>query len=349
VSEEAVEKMATPARDVQKVRGRGLRTPWANVLTTVMALAVVVATLIMPPTAWVNSSDNAGASSDTPSCSFDNGSLPLVTGITAGSSVSVNCTGEKPNQLVAVAQASLLIGLIPGVSSLFGSTSGDQSKLLSLLKGLPSELAALGEITPGSLHFVTTDSTGALDYTYVVPPFWALDHNASCPPSPQQFAEGVIGCALVLIDVNTVGLLPNGYALLSWESNLLSAVPLAQKPTVAVTPTTAAPGSTVSLSDVDGSTTYWWLATLAYLEGLLSGGAAAPVLSVTVDGQPAITDAAVSPATYSNEMLTPPRLSGTFTVPSGVPPGPQTVTVSLQASLLGVSVPQSASTTLDVS
>jgi hypothetical protein len=319
------------------------------VLTTVVALAVVVATLIMPPTSWVNSSDNAGASADTPSCSFDNGSLPLVTGVTAGSTVSVNCTGEKPDQLVAVAQASLLIGLIPGVSSLFGTSSGDQSKLLSLLKGLPSELAALGEITPGSLHFATTDSAGDLNYDYVVPQFWALDHNASCPPSPQQFAEGVIGCALVLIDVNTVGLLPGGYTLLSWQSNLLSAVPLTQQPTVAVSPTTAAPGSTVSLSDVAGSTTYWWLATLAYLEGLLSGGASAPALTVTVDGQPAITDATVSPATYRNETLTPPRLSGTFTVPSGLPPGPQTVKVSLQASLLGVSVPQSASTTIDVS
>jgi hypothetical protein len=314
-----------------------------------MALAVVVATVTIPSTAWVNSSDSAGASASTPSCSFDNGSLPLVTGITAGSSVSVSCTGEQPNQLVAVAQASLLIGLIPGVGSLFGGSAGDQSKLLSLLKGLPSELAALGEITPSSLHFVTTDSAGNLDYTYVVPPFWALDHNASCPPSPQQFAEGVIGCALVLIDVNTVGLLPGGYALLSWESNLLSAVPLTQKPTVAVSPTAAAPGSTVSLSDVPGATTYWWLATLAYLEGILSGGAAAPTLTVTVDGQTATNDASVSPATYSNGTLTPPQLSGTFTVPSGVPPGAQTVTVSLQASLLGVSVPQSASTTIDVS
>jgi hypothetical protein len=304
----------------------------------------------MSTTASASSSGSSGSSaSPAPSCTFDNSSLPLVTGVTAGSQVSVSCTGEKPDQLVAVAQASLQIGLIPGVSSLFGTSSGDRGKLLSLLKGLPSELAALEEIGPGSLHLVTTTSTGTLDYTYVVPPFWALDHHATCPPSTQEFAEGLIGCALVFIDVNSLSVLPGGYALLSWQNNLLSAVPLTQTPTVAVSPTTATPGSTVSLSDADGATTYWWLATLAYLEGLLSGSASAPAVTVTVDGQTATNDAVVSPATYINGTLTPPKLSGTFRVPSGVPAGSQTVTVSLQANLLGVSIPQSASTTLSVS
>jgi hypothetical protein len=343
--------MATPRRHLPKVSGieihvGGTARRWGNVVTTMTALAVVVATLTMPPAAWAGSSGPSAGT--TPSCSFDNSSLPLVTGVTPGSSVSVSCAGEKPDQLVAVAQASLLIGLIPGVGSLFGSGPSDKGKLLSLLKGLPSELAALAEIAPGSLHLVTTSSTGTLDYTYVVPPFWALDHHASCPPSTQQFAEGVIGCALVLIDVNTIGLLPGGYALLSSQSNLLSAVPLTQTPTLAVSPATAAPGRTVSLSDVAGASTYWWLATLAYLEGILSGGAAAPALTVTVDGRTASNNATVSPAVYRNFMLTPPRLSGTFTVPSGVPPGPQTVKVSLQASLLGIPVPQSASTTIIV-
>jgi hypothetical protein len=284
----------------------------------------------------------------TPFCSFDNGSLPLVTGVTTGSQVSVSCKGEKPHQLVLVAQASLLVGLIPGISALFGGSSGDKNKLLSLLKGLPSELSALAEIAPGSLRFTTTSSTGTLYFTYVVPRFWALDPNASCPPSMQQFAEGVIGCALVMIDVNSLGVLPGGYALLSWQNSLLSALPLTQNPTAAVSPTTAAPGNMVSLSDAGGAT-YWWLATLAYLEGILSGGATTPTVTVTVDGQTAANNATVSPATYSIGNLTPPKLSGTFTVPSGVPAGTQTVTVTLQASLLGAPLSQSASTTLNVS
>lgn len=323
------------------------RGRWVAVLTAVAAL---VATVTTPATASAGSPGVPGSSAaTTPSCSFDNSSLPLVTGVTSGAQVSVTCEGEKPHQLVLVAQASLLIGLIPGISALLGGSSGDKSRLLSLLKGLPSELAALAEIAPGSLRFVTTSSTGTLDYTYVVPRFWALDPNASCPPSTQQFDEGVIGCALVMIDVNSLSVLPGGYTLLSWQSNLLSAIPLTQTPTAAVSPATAAPGGTVSLSDAAAATTYWWLATLAYLEGLLSGGAATPTVTVTVDGQTAASDATVSPATYRIGNLTPPELSGTFTVPSGVPPGSQTVTVSLQASLLGVPLAQSASTTLNVS
>jgi hypothetical protein len=329
---------------------RSVRERWSAALTTIAALAVVAATVTAPAMASAISSADSGSSvSATPSCSFDNSSLPLVTGVTAGSQVSVSCTGEEPNQLVLVAQPSLLIGVIPGVSSLFGGSPGDKSKLLSLLKGLPSELAALAEIAPGSLHFVTTSAAGTLDYTYVVPPFWALDHKASCPPSPQQFAEGLIGCALVLIDVNSVGLLPGGYALLSWQSNLLSALPLSQTPTIAVSPTAVTPGTTVSLSDATGATTYWWLATLAYLEGILSGGATTPTVTVTVDGQPTTSTAAVSPAVYRNFKLSPPRLSGTFTVPTSVGAGQQTVTVSLQTTLLGVSLSQSASTTLNIS
>jgi hypothetical protein len=329
---------------------RTTRGRLVSVLSTLAAFAVVVVMVTTPATASAGSSGTSGTSAGTAaSCSFDNGSLPLVTGVTAGSQVSVSCTGEKPHQLVLVAQTSLLIGLIPGISALLGGSSGGKSRLLSLLKGLPSELAALAEIAPGSLRFVTTSSTGTLDYTYVVPRFWALDPNASCPPAAQQFAEGVIGCALVMIDVNSLALLPGGYALLSSQSSLLSALPLTQNPTVAVAPTAAAPGSTVSLSDAAGATTYWWLATLAYLEGILSGGTVSPTVNVTVDGQTATSNATASPATYRIPKLTPPRLSGTFVVPSGVPAGPQTVTVSLQTSLLGVSLSQSASTTLNVS
>jgi hypothetical protein len=314
-----------------------------------MAAAAFVATVTTPATASAGPVISGSPTSTTPSCSFNNSSLPLVTGVTAGSQVSVSCKGEKPHQLVLVAQPSLLIGLIPGISALFGGSPSGKNKLLSLLKGLPSELDALAEIAPGSLRFVTTSSTGTLYYTYVVPRFWALDPDASCPPSMQQFAEGVIGCALVMIDVNSLGVLPGGYALLSWQSNLFSALPLTQEPTVAVSATTAAPGSVVSLSDVAGATTYWWLATLAYLEGILSGGATPPTVTVTVDGQTATNNATVSPATYTIGDLTPPELSGSFTVPSGVPAGSQTVTVTLQASLLGAPLSQSASTTLNVS
>jgi hypothetical protein len=286
------------------------------------------------------SSSTGSGSTAAGSCTFNNNTLPLVTGVTAGSTVTIACTGEKPNQLLLMAQASLLIGLVPGISSLLGG----HITLLGLLQALP----ALGDIDLGSLHFLTTSSTGTVNATYTVPNFSAIDRNAVCPPTAQQFADGLVGCALVLLDINTLSPLPGGYALLSNQGNLLDAVPLTQIPTVALSPATASPGTTVSVSDAPGATTTWWLATLAGLEGLLSGGASPVTVTVTVDGKPTTANLSVASATYSGGKLAPPRLSGSFTVPAGLTPGPHTVTVSAQATLLGLPLPQSASTTLTV-
>lgn len=343
---------------------------WVAALTSVAALALTVAA-VMAPSAGAfgfgppggssssSSSSSSGSSgssssSSTPACTFNGNVLPLVTGATTGSTVAISCTGEKANQLIVMVQSDLLIGLIPGVDSLFSLLSGSGGiNLGSLLSALPTLLQdlgpLLGQIDLGTLHILTTNSSGDLSFNYTVPNFVTSDKNAVCPPTAQQFAEGVIGCALIMIDVSSLSLLPGGYALLSGASNLLSAIPLTQIPTVTVSPTTAAPGATVTLGEAPGHTTYWWLATLASLEGLLSGSTSAPAVTVTVNGVTASSKASVSAAVYSNGVLTPPKLSGTFVVPSSTPAGSETVSVSLTASLLGIMLPQSASTTLNVS
>ena len=80
-------------------------------------------------------------------------------------------------------------------------------------------------------------------------------------------------------------------------------------------------------------------------------GRPAPTVTVTltrgartVTAPNAIT---VSPAVYNEPVLTPPAISGTFTVPAKTN-GEQTVTVTYQASLLGFTLSNSATAPLKV-
>ncbi len=312
---------------------RRLRTA---AVAVVMVVAIGTAAVAVPAGAGAT----AASATTAPSCTFNGSSLPLVTSATAGSTVAIACRGEAAGHSLLLAQTSLLVGLLPGIPQLVGG----QLTLRTLLESLP----ALGEIDLGALHVLTTTSTGTLDYTYTVPRFSAGDRNATCPPSTFQYDVGVIGCGLVLLDLNTFKVLPGGYALLSSAASFLTAVPLAQKPTVVASTADAAPGAKVSLRDGPHATTYWWLATLAALEGLLAGGSSTPKVTVTVDGIKAQSSVEVAPASYSHGRLTPPRLSGSFTVPAGTPAGRRTVSVTLAAALLGIALPQSATTTLKV-
>ena len=125
-------------------------------------------------------------------------------------------------------------------------------------------------------------------------------------------------------------------------------------PTLALGATTAKAGATVSVSDAAAATTYWWLATLDSLESLLGGGSSpTPTIVVTLQkGNWALTAAnsvSVAPAVYKDGVLTPPKLSGGFTVPAGVVKGLKyTVTVSYFATILGFSLANAVSAHLTV-
>jgi hypothetical protein len=147
---------------------------------------------------------------------------------------------------------------------------------------------------------------------------------------------GLIGCALAMIDLTTFKVVAAGSALVNYKGQSL----LPPAPTLALSATTATPGQVVNVSDAPGATTSWWLSTVTGLQGLLGGGAPTPPV-VTVDlakrrNSPPTTAAneiTVAPAVYNYPVLTPPKISGGFTVPAIR--GNEKVTVTYAAPLLG--------------
>ena len=81
------------------------------------------------------------------------------------------------------------------------------------------------------------------------------------------------------------------------------------------------------------------------------GSGPAPTITVTLTkGKSSVTapnTITVSPAVYNNPVLTPPKISGNFTVPARAT-GKRTVTVTYVAQLLGFDLTNSATAPLKV-
>lgn len=268
----------------------------------------------------------AAAATATPACTFNGINFPIVTGVTAGSTVQVDCTGLPDLHPYLLLETSLVIALDPSTAALLSGTVSP-SLLLSVLSAVP-------QINPDALAVTASDDSGNLSYSFKTPTTQALDPNASCPPSTEEFNSGLIGCALALVDLTTATEVGAGSALLEYQGFPF----FPPNPTLAVSPKKVSIGSTVTVSDQPGATTYWWLATLAELEGDL-GGPAPPPPSVVVNFKKfvgaATNNITVSPASYDGTTFTPPVLSGTFVVPSFVTPGKQKPVVTYNASLEG--------------
>jgi hypothetical protein len=278
----------------------------------------------------VSSALPASAATATPACTFNGSSTPIVQGVSAGSKVDIVCTGLPALRPYLFLQASLLIGIDPKAAALLsGGSLG-----VGTLEGA---LAALPEIDAASFNLLTSDLSGNLTFDYTVPTFQPTDPNASCPPSTQEFNAGLIGCAIAMVDLTTQTPLAAGSGVLEYSGfNLLP-----PDPTIVMTPKKTSSGDAVTVSDAPGHTTYWWVATLASLEALLSGGGA-PAETLTVNFQkgrngafvPATNSIVVTPASYDGTTLTLPSIAGTITVPPGLK-GKQNVYVLLTASLEG--------------
>ena len=109
-----------------------------------------------------------------------------VANVTQGSSISIDCTGFPAFDTVAAGEGSPLY-----------------------LNDLdPSDLDP-------NLQFFTTDGSGNLNATFIVPnPFVAGDPSAVCPPTASQVSEGYFRCFLVLADQFGNGdIVPLDYAL----------------------------------------------------------------------------------------------------------------------------------------
>jgi hypothetical protein len=243
--------------------------------------------------------------------------------------VAISCTGLKPLHPYLVFETSLLLAIDPAAKPLLTGQITSVPGLLSLLKSLP-------EINPAALTFPVSNLSGGLTMTYKLPKSHAPDPNAVCGPTTPQINSGLIGCGLTMIDLTSFTPVAAGSILVTYAGDPL----LPPAPTMVVSTPTAKPGQTVAVSDAPGATTYWWVATLASLSALLSGGTPVPpVVTVTLThGKTSVTaanDITVSPAVYNPPVLTPPKLSGGFTVPAGLK-GTQQVLVGYHDTILGL-------------
>jgi hypothetical protein len=309
---------------------------------------VAVAVITVAATAWAVlapvgvGSTPAGASTAaaaSPACTFNGSALPIVTGASEGEAVHVACTGLPPLHPYLVFETSLLLGIDPKAAPLLTGN-------IVSLPGLLALLAALPEINPLALSVHTSDLLGNLDFVYVLPGTHPLDPNAVCPPTTAQINAGLIGCALATIDLTSFKPVGAASAVLEYAGDPL----FPPAPTLALGTSTATVGATVPVSDAPGATTYWWLSTLVTLESLLGGGSPpTPTLTVTLTGKKTTVTApnhiTVSPAVYNAPVLTPPMISGGFTVPPKST-GKRTVTVTYQVTLLGFPLTNSASAPL---
>lgn len=307
------------------------------VLACVVALAssLSVAAFGLPPTpAGAATSGSSG-----PQCTFNGSSLPLVSGASSGEKVAVDCTGLPPLHPYLMMETSLLLGIDPNAAPLLDGQVVSVSGLLALLSALP-------EVDPGAITLPVSNLSGDLDVTYTLPDYQALDPNAVCGPTTAQVNAGLIGCALATIDLTSFKPVGAASAVIEYAGDPF----FPPSPTLSLGTTKATAGQSVSVGDKPGATTYWWLSTLTALESLLGGSSSqAPSITVTLrKGKSSVTasnDITVSPAVYEEPTLTPPHISGSFTVPAIVT-GRQVVTVDYVATLLGFPLANTASARL---
>ncbi len=291
-------------------------------------LSLVSLALLISVGAVGASAATAGAAAATtgPACTFNGSTFPIVTGVTPGGTVQLDCTGLPALHPYLVLELSLVIAIDPATSALLSGTISP-ALLLSVLSALP-------QINPAALTLTTSDTSGNVNLAYKTPTTQAIDPNASCPPSTQEFNSGLIGCALALVDLTTAKEVPASSAVLEYQGFPF----FPPDPTLALSSKHVTVGQVVTVSDKPGATTFWWLATLASLEADL-GGPPPPPPSVVVNFKKvagaATNNITVTPATYNGTTFTPPVLAGTFTVPSFLTPGRYGTLVNYLASLQG--------------
>jgi hypothetical protein len=275
--------------------GRPIRSGWRHVAGLVCALVGM----------GVGSSGIAWASPVSPSttaCTYTDGtqsSSAALSGVKPGDSISVSCSsGLGAGETLTIEELSPL----------------------ALVVSPTSDVA--DEIDASASVAATASSTGSLTATtFVVPStFQATDPNAACPPTQAQIDAGLVACEVAVADATSGTVLNRAWLLYSAQGTPAS-------PTLQLSTTSVAGGDKVSVSDAPSPTGYWWgsatQSTSIPASDILVGSTAASSSTVTVS--PAVYSVtATSPWTAA---LTPPRLSGSFVVPSGLAGGSTTLSV----------------------
>ena len=250
----------------------------------------------------------------TSSCTYNGSPVAVVASNTAGTPVTVKCTGLPAKTQLFVAQTSPLAGVI--------SPSSAAAQEADLATGMA----------------VTTSATGTLSATITVtatrgsPAFSALDKRAVCPPTQAQVNAGLTNCVVTVANLATA-------TGLNFGNIIYGTQPRPHNPTMALHPRHAGPGQTVAASDKAGAcptpvtamSNCWWGAALT---GAPNAAAGVPGLVTTIHGNPIANTLAVSPAVYCFKGATAaacaghrvgtivgPHLSGTITVPTSISDG----------------------------
>ena len=245
----------------------------------------------------------------TSSCTYNGSPVAFAASNTAGTPVTVQCTGLPPKTLLIVAQTSPLAGVISPASA----------------------ATQEADLTTGKA--VMTSATGTLSATITVtatggsPGFSALDKKAVCPPTQAQVNAGLTNCVVTVADLATT-------TGLNFGNIIYGTQPTPDRPTLALTPSHIGKGGgTLTASDkagacptpVKASSRCWWGAALT---GAPNAAAGVPGFVVPVHGKPASNTLAASPAVYCVKGATAaacaglpvrtligPHLSGTITFP----------------------------------
>jgi hypothetical protein len=302
-----------------------------RIASTLGVVMLFASTLTLVSTAGATPS---GAATSGPACTFNNGSLPIIPGVSSGKVIDLSCTGLPPLHPYLLAETSLLAGIDPKAKA---ALSGG----ITSVSGLLGALSALKEINMDALAFPISDLNGNLNYNWTVPSSEPLDPNASCPPSTEEFNAGLIGCALAMLDLTSFTPVAAGSALMQWTGESL----FPSSPTLVLSASKGKPGQTVNVGDAPGHTSFWWVSTLSALVGLLGGSASPPAVNVSFGKGstkvPVVSNATVAPASYVKRVFTPPVLSGTFTVPQ--PSNGSRINVTQSLTVFGFALSAAAS------
>ena len=301
----------------------GHRRPRRRVRAVLMSCIVLVSSAVVSLTA-VGGGIAPAAAAAGPNCNFSGSLVGVVIVSKANQVVNVTCTGLAKSHPYLLVELSLLVAIDPSARPLLTGAS------VTSEAGLLAALAAAPEINATSEAFPITNSKGALNFNYTIPSTQPTDPNGTCPPSTEESNSGMIGCAVAMIDLESAAPVEAGTFVLHWAS---SGGIFPPNPTLHLSTVSAKKGQVVNVSDVANAKTFWWLSTLLALDSLLAGTSPPSFIRAKVtEGGKVLSDALVTPASYVNEVFTPPKLSGWF-VASHV--GRKTAKVSITANLLG--------------
>jgi hypothetical protein len=292
-------------------------------------------------------------------CALMIGSL-AVGSASVSASVVPHVTPPPCNVSVTAGTGTLASGVIAGVTAgttkitfdcnISSTSSLDpqfvaEGSLLSAIGTSSVEQAAEADTAPATFTASSTDTgcpAGVAGQctiaVFTIPSaFTASDSQAQCPPSQTQINAGLYACEVAVASTTLAPIAGASYLV---TYNTQATPPSA--PTIAVSPSSGVPGTTIKISDATGATGHWWGAALQFAQAAaLSttpeappsscastsgyGNVPTPLLAVNwfVQGTTtpiagSATGVTISNDCYDGKTLNAPVLSGTIPVPSSL-------------------------------